>query len=157
MTLKENAVVFDIDGTLLDTEYIFREILNLKLKGDAKWDYFMKHCNSEKTKPFDNILELWFCLSTRYEVFISTARNEKCKETTLAKLQKSYFFIKEESIFMRKDGDYRAAVEVKKDHLNEILKNYNIIAFIDDDHFVQTGVAGVKLAKELGIPALRKV
>ena len=68
----EKAVVFDIDGVLLDTEYIFREILDLKLKGDAKWDYFIGHCNSDRTKPIESALNLWYCLSSRFKIFIST-------------------------------------------------------------------------------------
>lgn len=148
---KEDAVIFDIDGVLLDTEYIFKEILSLKLKGDAKWDYFIKHCNSERTQPFKNILNLWLHLSQRYKIFISTARNEKCRKETFLKLAKSCFFINENCLLMRKNGDYRSALEVKKEHLTQILKNFNVLFFVDDD------LANCQMAKELGILSLRKV
>lgn len=148
---KEDAVVFDVDGVLLNTEYIFKEILDLKLKGDSKWEYFMKHCNSDRTKPFNDISDLWYCLSSRYKVFISTARNEKCKEATLDKLWKHGFICHEDNLLMRKKDDYRQAVEIKKEHLFKILENYNVITFIDDD------IANCRMAKELGVLTLRKV
>ena len=148
---KEDVIVFDIDGVLLDTEYIFKEIFDLKLKGDAKWDYFLKYCNSDRTQPIKNTLDLWFCLSHRYKTFISTARNEKCKNETLLKLAQNCFFTTEDNLLMRKDGDYRPAIEVKKEHLIQIMKNFNIILFIDDD------LANCEMAKGLGILALRKV
>ena len=151
MIYKEQAVIFDADGVLLNTSYIFEEIFKLKLKGDEKWDYFKKHCNSERTQAFRDILDLWFALSGRFKVFVSTARNEKCKEETPAKLQRSYFFIPNENLLMRKDGDYRESQEVKKDHLLQIMKDYDIIAFIDDD------LKNCEMARDLGVLALRKV
>lgn len=151
MIKKDKCIVFDIDGVLLDTEYIFKEIFDLKLKGDAKWAYFMKFCNSERTQPTKSALELWYCLSREYKIFISTARNENCKEATLHKLAENCFFTTEDNLFMRKDKDYRPAVEIKKEHLIQIMKNFDIVAFIDDD------VANCEMAKELGITAFRKV
>ena len=148
---KDEAVLIDVDGVLLDTEYIFKEILDLKLKGDAKWDYFMKHCNSDRTEHFKNFLELWYCLSNRYKIFISTARNEKCKQDTLYKLAKGCFFTTEDNLLMRKENDYRPATEVKKDHLLQVMKNFNVVVFIDDD------IANCRMAKELGVLALWKV
>lgn len=149
---KEKTVVFDVDGVLLKTDYIFEEIFKLKLKGDAKWDYFREHCNSERTEPFKDIVNLWYKLAIGYrKVFISTARNEKCREATHTKLWNCGFIIPEECLLMRKDKDYRSAVEVKKEHLFKIMENYDIVAFIDDD------LANCEMAKELGILALRRV
>lgn len=148
---KEKCIVFDIDGVLLDTSYIFKEIYDLKLKGDAKWEYFIKHCNSERTKPYKDILNLWFELSLKYKPFISTARNEKCRNETHEKLLNSCFILPIENLFMRKDGDYRSALEIKQEHLTEIMKNYEVVAFIDDD------LVNCEMAKKLGILALRKI
>ena len=76
-----------------------KEIFDLKLKGDAKWAYFMKFCNSERTQPTKSALELWYCLSREYKIFISTARNENCKEATLHKLAENCFFTTEDNLF----------------------------------------------------------
>ena len=152
MTFKEKAIIFDCDGVLLDTEFIFREILELNLKGDARWNYFIDNCNSDKVKPITNSTKFFFrFIQAGFHIFISTARNEKCKEETLNKLWKEGFIIPEDNLYMRKDGDYRVSQEVKKDHLIEISKNYDIIAFIDDE------LANCEMAKDFGILALRKV
>jgi hypothetical protein len=52
---------------------------------------------------------------------------------------------------MRRDNDFRPSHEVKKEHLEQIMQEYNIIAFIDDD------LSNCQMAKELGIFTLRKV
>lgn len=151
---KDKAIIFDIDGVLLDTSFIFEEIFELKLKGDAKWDYFMANCNSDRVSKIKGAIELYWQFSNGGHapyIFFSTARNEKCKEATLNKLWKEGFIIPDEGLFMRKNGDYRPATEVKKEHLLEIMKKYEIIAFIDDD------LANCEMAKELGVLALRKV
>ena len=149
---KEKTVVYDVDGVLLNTDYIFREIFELKLKGDAKWDYFLKYCNSEKTKPIKEIKELWYKFAISFKtIFVSTARNEKCRDATHTKLWNTGFIFPEENLLMREDGDYRSAKEVKKEHLEKILENYEIVAFIDND------LDNCLMAKELGILALRKV
>ena len=37
------AIVLDLDGVILKTEPIFKEIYMQDLKGDAKWDYFCEN------------------------------------------------------------------------------------------------------------------
>lgn len=148
-----NAVVFDVDGVLLNTSFIFKEILDLKLRGDAKWDYFMANCNSDRVTAIPNSFEFFFeFLSfSDTDVFISTARNDKCKEETYTKLLKECFIIPKGNLFMRKNKDYRSSQEVKKEHLMEISKTHKIIAFIDDE------LINCEMAKEMGIFALRRV
>ena len=48
---KKLAIVLDVDGILLKSEHILREIYELDLKGDDKWDYFHKRCNEDDV-PF---------------------------------------------------------------------------------------------------------
>ena len=150
---KEKAIVFDCDGVLLNTEFIFKEILELNLKGDAKWDYFMNNCNSDRVKAIPKALDLFFKLLgiPSIHLFVSTARNENCRKETYHKLLKECFIIPEQNLFMRKNGDYRSSQEVKKEHLIEISKSYDIITFVDDE------LANCEMAKNLKILALRKV
>ena len=141
----KKAIVLDIDGVLLKSDIIFEEIFNLKLRGDVKWDYFHQYCNSERVLFIKNIIPF---LHGAY-IILSTARNEKCrKETTERLLKEGLTF---EKLLMRKENDYRPSNEVKRDHLKEIMQNYEIVAFIDDD------LANCEMAKDLGILALRKV
>ena len=44
---KPKAIVLDVDGVCLDSSAIIKELFELKLKGDAKWDYFREHCNGD--------------------------------------------------------------------------------------------------------------
>ena len=148
-----SAIVFDCDNVLLNTAFIFKEILDLGLKGDAKWDYFIQNCNSDRVTSVPKASEFFFKILSypNTDIFISTARNEKCREETYIKLMKECFIIPKENLYMRKDGDYRSSQEVKKEHLIDISKTHNIIAFIDDE------LANCEIAKEMGILALRKV
>ena len=147
--MKRKAIVCDIDGVLLDSSHIMQEAEDLELYGDLKWDYFYNHCNDveviTETKAF--ILK---CAET-FDILLSTARNENCKETTLNKLQKEGLFFLSCDIYMRSENDLRLASEVKREHLIKIMKEFDVIAFIDDD------IDNCEMAKELGILALRRV
>lgn len=145
------AVVIDCDGVLLDTSHIFKELYELDLKGDAKWEYFHKRCNSEDVKLIPGIKDLFktFYNDVPLAIIISTARNEKIRKETAAKLLENRILY--DDLFMRKDGDYRPSPEVKRDHLKEIMKKYDVTLFIDDD------IENCEMAKGLGITALRRV
>jgi len=166
---KRKCIVIDIDGCLLDTDFILREIFEYKLKGEAKWDYFYDNCNSNRveviteTKRFldtidsgyyvtkENIIDGFdsytLCDRQKYVMIISTARNEKCREATEDRLFDEH--IGYDKMYMRADNDSRPAYMVKKDHLIEIMEDYDIVAFIDDD------IDNCEMAKELGILALK--
>lgn len=144
---KEKAIVLDIDGVILDSAIILKEIYNLELRGDEMWEYFHKNCNGQKVTFIKNISPFLEALNVR--IILSTARNDKCRQSTEDRLNEEE--IPYYSLYMRKDGDYRPSDEVKKEHLQNISKNFDIIAFIDDD------LANCQMAKEEGILALRRV
>lgn len=146
---KPKAIVCDIDGVCLDSSLIFKELFDLKLKGDAKWDYFREHCNGPRVSKIENSRILINNANNCAHIIFSTARNEKCREATEQRLLSDGFFF--EKIYMRSQNDYRESKDVKKDHLLEIMKSYDILAFIDDD------LTNCEMAKELGILTLRKV
>lgn len=145
------AIVIDMDGVLFDTSHIFKKLYELELKGDAKWDYFHQHCNDEEVKLMPGIRELFTTIynDVPLAIIVSTARNEKVRKETMAKLLKHRIIF--DHLYMRKDGDYRPSSEIKKEHLQEIMKDYEVTLFIDYD------IENCEMAKELGILALRRI
>ena len=147
---KNKAIVIDIDGVLLNSYPILEEMLHLKLTGNDKWKYFHKHCNGPKVTFIGNeILSLLNVLKSSVYVILSTSRNELCRKGTEARLKEENFPY--DFLYMRKEGDCRLSPEVKEDHLNEILKSFDIVAFIDDD------LSNCEMARKKDILALRKV
>lgn len=150
--MKRKAIVCDIDGVLLDTQFILNEIRKLGLKGEEKWDYFCKNCNSDRVEVIETTKN--FYTTIRYGIndlycIISTARNEKCSDATLKKLAKEKIIF--DRSYWRKSDDLRPACEVKREHLLKIMEEFDVIAFIDDD------LQNCKMAKSFGILALRRV
>ena len=146
----KRCAILDIDGVVFSTDFLLQEIHDLGLTGDKMWEYFYTNCNSEKVFPIEGALELIQLLwDNGVNIIFSTARNEKCRESTWLKF--SEYGIRYEGLYMRKDGDLRPSSEVKKEHLQQIMKEYDVMMFVDDD------LSNCKMAKELGILALRKV
>lgn len=146
---KEKAVVLDIDGVILDTGIVFREIYSLSLKGEAMWNYFYENCNSPKVPFMDSILPFLNGLDPSTKIILSTARNNKCRQSTEERLRRENFHY--DMLYMRNINDFRPSPEVKKDHLAEISEKFEIVAFIDDD------LSNCHMAKKEGILALQRV
>ena len=146
---KPKAIVLDVDGVCLDSSAIIKELFDLELKGDAKWDYFREHCNGDRVKVINSTRLFINDIYPKCQIILSTARNEKCREATEKRLREDNFIFDE--LYMRPQNDYSLAPEIKRNHLLKIMESYDIIAFIDDD------LANCEMAKELGILALRKV
>ena len=149
--MRRRAIVLDLDGVVVKTEPIFKEIYMQELKGDARWDYFHANCNRDDIEVIEGFREFYKTLTNALPlaIIISTARNEKCRQGTIEKLTKEHIIF--DHLYMRKDGDYRPSPEVKKEHLKEIMNSYKVVAFIDDD------LSNCEMVKELGIFSMRKV
>lgn len=147
--MKRKVIVIDIDNCVLDTQFILDEIHKLGLKGEDKWEYFYKNCNSDRVQLMPRIKEYLSGLHSEVGRFFMTARTGKCVEETAKKLES--FKIRVDRLYMRKQNDLRPAHEVKREHLLRIMEDFDIIAFIDDD------LQNCEMAKSLGILALRRV
>ena len=146
----KSAIVIDVDGVILNSAFIFDEIFKLGLKGDAMWDYFHEHCNSERVKLISDFKPLYNLLKgLNINLILLTSRNDKVKLETAQKLRSEGILF--DKLYMRKNGDYREANIIKKETLQNLQKEYNILMFIDDD------LNNCEAAKELGIFSLRKV
>ena len=154
MNERSKCIVLDIDGVILDTSFLFKEIMDLGLKGDAKWDYFHKECNTDRVKLVpgfaDFFLHLYdLKLSSNIDFILLTSRNEKVRKGTEFKLRLEGVFF--DKLIMRPETDYTEASLLKKEALQNIQKEYNIIMYVDDD------LKNCEVAKELGIYSLRRV
>lgn len=152
--MKPKAIVFDVDGVILDTSFILEDILSLQLKGDAMWDYFHEHCNSENVHLVKGFRLLYLKLldmriNSGVEFILLTSRNEKVRENTEKKLREEGIFF--DRLYMRNNGDYRESFILKKETLQDLQKEYNILLYIDDD------LKNCETGKELGIYTVRKV
>lgn len=149
--MKRKAIVIDIDNCVLDTQFIIEEIFKLGLKGDEKWEYFYENCNSDRVKVISEMKDILKSLYNEYFIILSTARNAKNWKQTSEKIKQENIWLYIEKIYMRDENDFRPACEVKREHLLQIMEEFNVIAFIDDD------LQNCEVAKELGILALRRV
>ena len=148
-TRKEKAIVLDIDGVILDSTVILKEIYNLGLRGDEMWTYFHENCNSSRVPFMKSICPLIENFKAHVYIILSTARNDKCRKSTEERLNSEGFPY--DYLYMRKDGDYRPSSEVKRDHLKTISQKFDVIAFVDDD------LSNCQMAQSEGILALRKI
>ena len=144
------AIIVDIDGVILDSYQVLKNMLNNQLTGDDKWDYFHENCNDRFQVPLlSNILPFLDAISLDVEIILSTSRNEKCREKTEERLKQEG--IEYSRLYMRSIEDFRPSAEVKKEHIEDILKEYYVLAFIDDD------LGNCEMAKSFGILALRRI
>ena len=148
--MKPKAIVFDIDGVLVKSDFLLKETEELELQGDLKWDYFYNHLDRAEIIPQ---MELIY-KSIRYgnpELYclLCTARNVRSKENTLRKLAENQIAC--DGIYMRSECDLRSDTVVKCDLLKQIQEQYDIVAFIDDKE------DNCNMAKSLGIFSLRVV
>ena len=108
---KSKAIVIDIDGVILDSDLILKEIYDLKLKGDAMWSHIHSNCNGDRVTFLSNITSLLSSLDSSVAVVLSTSRNECCREGTEKRLhEEGYDYINRRNFnsFMRFLDDARA-------------------------------------------------
>jgi len=157
--MKQKAIICDIDGVLLDTSKVFKQIEDFYLTGNIKWKYFNRHANDNDV-PCDirimRILE-WF-VDNGYKIIFLTARSEEIYRQTRAKIQyeqalyanKPFDFL----LIMRPSDVLAPSDEVKYNALLEIEKKYNIFCAIDDDAdncdmFASKGILTLQVKKNI--------
>lgn len=128
----QNAIICDIDGCLLNTAHIHKEIAQKHLEGAQKWAYF-EQCANNKDVGFNHILgEFLEGLERQgYKIILSTARSERIRPQTKIKLVAD--FNCDFELYMRAPNDLGPACEVKRKHLIQIQEKYNVEMAIDDE------------------------
>jgi len=145
---KKGAVIVDMDGTLVDVSGIRHYVRDTLLPDgtyakDKDFDAF--HKASVLCPAHHNVIDMceYHWLSKR-DILIVTARSEQYKKISTDWLYK--YAVPYTKIFMRKVGDFRSDVDVKRDILDEIAQNWFPFHAIDDNPNV------ISLWRENGIP-----
>lgn len=146
--MKTNAIVVDIDNTVINTRPIFEEIYGRGLVGDAMWEYFDNNCTRDDLQvinPIKDLINLYY--DFEYEVIFLSARSHEVARKTKDMLDKIF----NTSVFLitRDINDYRPSADIKHDKLVKLLDTYDIRLFIDDES------SNCQAAKALGILTLK--
>lgn len=123
---KPNAVIFDMDGTLVNVSSIRHYVR------DSPKDFDAFHRESGACPPFRWVVDsahMWKALG--YRVIQVTARSAKYYPVTAWWLAENN--VPSDAVYMREDGDFRHDYEVKKDILHHHLHKYNIHLAYDDN------------------------
>lgn len=142
----QNAVIFDMDGTLADVRGIRHHIVPPipKPKGWYK-DFHAFHSESVNVPVNESVRNHALCASILGNaVLVVTARRAMYRHQTAWFL--ALHGIPSDALYMRGDKDGRPDYEVKKDILRQISLIYNVIHAVDDNPAV------IKLWEENGIP-----
>lgn len=91
----------------------------------------------------DVILEL----QKSYPIVLATGRDNSQEEVTKQWLLDHEINVSE--FYFRKEGDYRKGVEVKREQIEDIMKNYNILVVFDDCEPI------VQMYRDMGLTVLQ--
>lgn len=138
------AALFDVDGTLADVSGVRHYVL-----ADPRRKNFEKfHAGASYVPAHADVVDL---AREQHEagrvVVVVTARMEKWRYRTATWLQK--WEVPFDHLLMRRDGDQRRDVEVKRDILAGIREHYEVVLAVDDNPSI------IELWQSEGIPVHR--
>lgn len=136
------SYVFDLDGTLANIDHRLHFI-----RGETKdWKSFFAACVDDK--PIVPTIEILNALvEWGNDIWIVTGRSEEVRQQTVEWLNKYVVLSGDYNLIMRKEGDYRSDVEIKREWF-QLLGCYGqnkITAVFEDRANV------VKMWRELGL------
>ncbi len=130
---SKGVVLCDIDGTIANLSHRLHFVRNFDNKDDFKkdWKSFFTSLKDDSLRK--STLELLKGFhKDGYEIFFITARPDEYRKETQKWLDDNLENLPYVSLFMRRSGDHRDDVDVKKDMYNKYFKNMNVHAVIDD-------------------------
>ena len=129
VSMKEDAYIFDIDGTLSDITHRLKYIKNTP----KDWKLFFENIGKDKPKfdVINTLHQLRGDMYDGYKIVLATGRHEKYREVTKKWLSDNNVFY--DDLFMRKDDDFREDSIIKEEMYHEKIKpRYDIIGVFDD-------------------------
>lgn len=136
---RQPAVIVDMDGTLCDVS----TVIHLQAESDG-FDAFHRGC--AQCPPHREVVD--WCIehhSRGLEILIVTGRDAWAHALTDQWLRE-HLPVRHAGIYMRRNGDFRSNLEVKRDIHSRLERTYDIRAAIDDDPEI------LGLWQQLGIP-----
>ena len=122
MSKKTKAWIFDIDGTLADTDH---RIHYIKPKEGEKKDWGKFFAAAKDDKPFQHVLQFNQAIAENINdeaIVLVTARPENLRKDTEKWLTENGVYWNE--LFMRPANERKADFEVKRDIYREQIKPY---------------------------------
>lgn len=136
------VIICDLDSTICEIGHRLHHIT-----GEKK-DYDAFYAAIPKDSPRLEIIDLMTSFASKgYPIVFLSGRPEKTAEDTVAWFKKHVTFPHRGFIF-RKDGDFRPAVEVKRELYKKLFKPDEVFMAIDDDKKI------LEMWREEGIPVV---
>lgn len=118
--VKPKAIIVDIDGTIADMQ---KGVPGKRSPFD--WD------RVGEDFPNENVIDIVFALSMKYEIIIVSGRDEICESETMKWLEDNG--VPCDELFMRRHNDNRPDHWIKREiYETKIAQHWNVIAVLDD-------------------------
>ena len=137
--MKQDAFIFDIDGTLANNDHRLHYILNTPKDYDK---FYAESINDDVYKDVARILDM--CNRDFSKIIIVTGRPEEYRGMCEEWFKKHFIYY--QTMYMRQTGDYRKDYIVKKEiYETQIKDKYNILGVLEDRNDC------VQMWRELGL------
>lgn len=153
--MKEKAIVVDIDGVLLDVSLLYKEIENLGLEGQSKWNFFHENANNPKyavkVDKFFNLVNMY--AQAGYKIIVLTSRRDLIGKSTLHYLLNGDVKLDNltEMVLRTANKEGTPSYLYKKEEIQKLHKRYNIELILDDEY------ANCAIFRQLGFTVLRVI
>ena len=129
-TPRKLAVVFDIDGTLLDITHRLKYIKSTPKDWKTFRDPTLKQYD---TPRYEIIAVLLAMYESNHSVVLASGRTESEREDTLQSLHPFIPFVDDLAFYMRREGDYSKDTIVKAEMHSQMLEDGFVPELVFDD------------------------
>lgn len=136
--MKQDAYIFDIDGTIADCcvrlKYIYNDVASLEMKENPEWDKF--HAAAIEDTPIEPTIKvLQSLIDSGYTILFVTGRPETSNIETVKWLGNYIddLWDSGHQLYMRKRFDRRQDAVIKKEIYELAIKDkYNVLGVFED-------------------------